>query len=164
MECKKLPKKPTAYLKVGVPYQLNLNPPDRYQYLGKANRLYLFRNFVYTQFLSFIWDYTMFIEISEPQTMKQGDAGPRLHLHGIIEFGDADEIKQFLLHDYYKLTRWTRIHIDTIADLSHWIDYCSKQWDLFGEKQILSRAMVLNPKKKKVLKAHDFFKKRTKTS
>lgn len=116
-------------------YSLTLNPVDKYQFYGQDLRLLKFRNFVYEQLLTLAGDYTLVVELSEPLGMKtQGYTGPRLHMHGVIVFRKKEQLYKFLLTDYYKLTRWTSIDIDTIDDITVWMDYILKQ-DLVPKKR-----------------------------
>lgn len=136
-------------------YALNLNPVDKYQFAGKSDRWNRFVNFVYEQLLTWEYDYYLFIEISEPTTAKQGDLGPRLHLHGTIEFENNKQVFDFLLNKMYQLTRWCRVHIDTIEDMETWMNYCTKQQGIVPKNSILSRKMLFKkrakPKKSKGL-------------
>ncbi len=109
-------------------YSITLNPVDKHQYFGKLNRLRLFQNFLYEQLITFKGEYEVFIELSEPHSMKtQGYSGPRLHAHGYILFRTRKELSHFLLLGYYKLTRWTSVDIDTISDFTKWHTYYTKQ-------------------------------------
>ncbi len=109
-------------------YSLTLNPVDKFQFLGKVDRYNKFRNFIYEQLMLLSCTYEFFIELSEPRGMHtQGYAGPRLHLHGWIEFKTRRDIGKFLLVDFYKLTRFASIDIDTISNFATWIKYCKKQ-------------------------------------
>ncbi len=118
-----------SYFQLGTWYSMTLNPPNVYQYLGKTNRVERFYEFVSKQLLQIGCQYDLFIEISEPHAFHaQGEfTGPRLHLHGIIKFITKRELRNFLFTGYYSLTRWTSTDIDTIADMTIWKKYISKQ-------------------------------------
>ncbi len=117
-----------SFYKTGVNYALTLNPIDKFQFLGKPNRLNRFRNFIHEQLMNFSCRYEMFLEISEPRGFHISKyAGPRLHLHGTIKFRKNKEMAQFLLLDYYDLLRWASVDIDTVGDLDVWRAYCMKQ-------------------------------------
>lgn len=117
-----------VYYKKNIPYSITLNPIDKYQFMGKIERLKRFRNLVYEQFVSNWCEYELYIEISEPRGFKtQGYSGPRLHIHGTIIFRKNKEILDFLLDKYYRLLRWTSVDIDTISDKTKWKEYCIKQ-------------------------------------
>lgn len=119
---------PKNYYLLNTPYAITLNPIDKYQYLGSQSRLSKFRNHVYENLINLNPDYHFVIEISEPRSFqKQGYAGPRLHLHGVIIFKTSKQLHKFLMNDYYNLTRWTSIDIDTINDMTIWSQYCFKQ-------------------------------------
>ncbi len=109
-------------------YSLTITPNDKMQRFGQQKRFIKVRQFIYELFLSCNFIYDMIIEISEPHSFKvAGYKGPRLHAHGVILFRDNNELKQFLLNDYYKLQRQSGIDIDTINDLDVWSKYCNKQ-------------------------------------
>ncbi len=117
------------FYKINKRYSITLNPIDKYQFVSKmGNRFNTFRNFVYGEALAIKYKYEWFIEISEPHEFKkQGYYGPRLHIHGYMEFRNKKELAEFLLFGYYKLTRWASVDIDTIEDNKIWYDYCTKQ-------------------------------------
>lgn len=113
-------------------YAVTINPIDQHQYLGKPLRLMLFKRFVKEQLEKlFSGTNTMCyfaIEISEPRGMRiQGFAGPRLHLHGILRFGNNYEVKEFLLKRYYALLRFAAVDIDEVKDKHIWLQYMRKQ-------------------------------------
>ena len=129
----------TQYL-VNTPYALTLSPCDKYQFAGRIDRYAKFRNFWYEQFLSLQMKYEMFIEISEPlnQTMlKKGSLGPRLHLHGVIEFHSNRDIGTFLLSTIHKWLKLSNVYVHTIDDLDVWSSYYNKQ-KLFKKNRLSS--------------------------
>lgn len=112
-------------------YSITLNPTDKYQYFGKIGRFKLFRSFIFQEIQHWSQmgiDYELYIEISEPRGMKVPPyRGPRLHLHGYINFKTISSIGYFLSLGYYKLLKFTSVDIDTIADPKAWLSYCKKQ-------------------------------------
>jgi len=116
------------YYKLQTPYSITLNPVDRYQYHGFEDRYQKFRRNAYSRIASLKQNLMLYIEISEPhQMILQGKAGPRLHMHGTIQFDNKDDLRRFLLSGLYLLTRWTSVDIDTIADPKIWLRYMTKQ-------------------------------------
>ncbi len=116
------------YYKLCKWYSITLNPIDKYQYFNSPNRFKRFKSFIYEQLLTFPAKYELFIEISEPHGMHtQGYSGPRLHLHGKIQFNTNKDRYMFLSNGYYKLLRFCSVDIDTIDDLRKWYKYCTKQ-------------------------------------
>jgi len=123
---------------INVPYALTLTPCDKYQFAEKENRFNRFRNFMYENFISKKFKYEMFIEISEPIDQKQlskGSLGPRLHLHGTIEFKSKAQIGKFLLSGIHQFLKYGNVYIHTIDDLPTWQEYCNKQ-KLFKKNRI----------------------------
>jgi len=129
---------PTAHIvyKKGW-YSMSINPDDQHQYFGKDDRLEKFRNYLHANLLflkNWHIDYCFHLELSEPTSNEKSKNGPRLHVHGIIRFRSTLSIKNFLLHGFYKLTRWSMIDIDTISDPDVWYEYCTKQQIIMKEK------------------------------
>lgn len=121
-------KTPSNYYTTQTPYAITINPIDKYQFVGRPNREYLFSNLILSIVQPMKHNLILYKEISEPhQMVLQGKLGPRLHLHGVITFDSKTKLKQFLLHDMYSLLRIASVDIDTIEDLDHWLSYCSKQ-------------------------------------
>ena len=127
------------FIEKGI-YAVTINPDDKHQYFGKADRLQLFRTTCHNGLLflrSIHVDYHLYIELSEPKNNSQGSKnGPRLHLHGILKFRSTLSIKNFLLHGIYNLTRWSNYDLDTIKDLDIWKAYCQKQQHIMKETPI----------------------------
>lgn len=120
--------KPTGFYKINTIYSVTLNPTDKYQFFGNELRFRKFRNFVYEHTIGLHCDFNLIIEISEPHEFKIAQyKGPRLHLHGTLYFANTKCLGKFLMHDYYKLLRWTSVDIDTIDNLDTWHDYMMKQ-------------------------------------
>ncbi len=126
-------------------YAITLNPKDKFQFFGRKDRFHRFRNLMYEELLTFPGKYELYIEISEPRGMHTaGYAGPRLHLHGWIEFSSVTTLEQFLLLFYYKLLRFTSVDIDTIDDIDKWLLYCKKQ-KIFKRNRLSSFALHIKP-------------------
>ncbi len=118
----------TPFYKLHKKYSLTLNPTDKYQFFNKVDRFRRFKSFVAEQFLAVQADYKLYIEVSEPNGFKtQGYSGPRLHLHGWIEFYKKKDLAQWLLRDSHLIYKWTSMDIDTIGDSVKWEQYCTKQ-------------------------------------
>lgn len=77
------------------------------------------------------------IEISEPLNCKKDSIGPRLHLHGTIEFTTRQAIQKFLLYEYHNLLKLNIIDIDTIEDPLKWHQYCTKQHILPKDRHLI---------------------------
>ena len=141
---------PTNLLEKGY-YSLTLNPDDKHQYFGKADRLQQFRTFIHNALLmlgAFHVKYHLYIELSEPKTnAKWSKNGPRLHLHGILYFGSTLSIKNFLLDGIYNLTRWCNYDLDTIEDMSIWHTYCIKQQHIMKTDPICNHATLWKSKR-----------------
>lgn len=120
-----------TFYRIKQPYSITINPMDKFQYLGKPNRIISFRNFIYEKLISWVdhdIDYYFKMELSEPhQNLKQGYSGSRYHLHGIIVFKTTNALHWFLEQQIYKVCRYAHLDIDTIADISQWVEYMQKQ-------------------------------------
>lgn len=123
------------FYKLNTEYSISINPCDKFQYNGRQERLNLFRKFVSEHVVGNIdCDYTFIIEFSEPRSdLKQGSTGPRLHLHGIINFQTKSQLGQFLKIGLYKLLRHSYVDIDTINNKKEWMQYMTKQ-PLLGDR------------------------------
>ncbi len=126
-------KKAKTFYKKYEKYSITINPCDKYQCLGQPDRLTEFKNFMNEQFIGYPSHgihYEFHIELSEPREIKQGQAGPRLHLHGWVEFKSSKSIRHWLLHEMYNISRYAYMQIDTISHLADWKLYCEKQKDI----------------------------------
>lgn len=129
------------FYKPGI-YSITLNPADKYQFLGQANRLQKFRNMINEMFLHYPEigiDYVMNIELSEPRgNLIHYSAGPRLHLHGTINLRTNKSVYNWLIVEINKLLKYGNLDIDTIDNLDIWYTYCTKQKTLLpkGKNQI----------------------------
>ncbi len=113
-----------------VPYAVTITPCDKFQYAGRVDRLNRFRNCWYEEFLTINFKYEMFIEISEPLNQKmlmKGTLGPRLHLHGVVQFKCKRELGEFLLNTVYRWLRMGNVYIHTISESDVWHSYYDKQ-------------------------------------
>ncbi len=117
------------YFKPHIAYAVTISPPDNHQFFGRKDRLKRFINFVNENLLNLPGEWEFITELSEPRGMQlyAKAKGPRLHLHGVIIFTNKKEVRHFLLHEYYKITRWASIDIDTVEDLNTWTSYMMKQ-------------------------------------
>ncbi len=119
-----------ANYKLRTPYAVTITPCDKYQYGGRVDRYERFRNHWYEEFLTLKFKYEMFIEISEPLNQKmlmKGTLGPRLHIHGVIQFKTNRELGEFLLNTVYRWLRMANVYIHTISESDVWHSYYSKQ-------------------------------------
>lgn len=119
-------------------YAVTISPDDAHQYVGKEDRMKLFRQYWYEMFLCYKYkyniDYHFELELSEPRNIKTPSYnGPRLHLHGIICFNKNSSIKGFLLEQYYKITKSALLDIDTLDNIDVWYNYCTKQNHIMKE-------------------------------
>lgn len=115
-------------------YSITINPNDKYQFHGTDDRIKRFRDFMYEQFLqldAYKINYRFNMELSEPRSMPPGHSGPRLHVHGKIQFTSNYSINRFLTLFLYKVSRFASIDIDTIEHPEIWDDYCKKQQHLY---------------------------------
>lgn len=127
----------TNFLEKGW-YSITINPDDKHQYFGKADRMQQFRTHVHNGLLflkAMHIDYHLYTELSEPKdNEKWSKNGPRLHCHGIIRFRSTLSIKNFLLMGIYNLTRWCMYKLGHITDVTIWETYCLKQQHIIKEK------------------------------
>lgn len=148
MLTKSIPK-PACFFKEYTIYSITICPTSDLQFIDPDKiplRYTRFKSAVerrITKSISLSCDYHLWIEISEPLSLKpKGSQYPRLHLHGIIAITD---IRRFLLHDYYKLYDSIGIiDIDTISDPKNWLLYCTKQQHLTGFDTIQHGSVLLN--------------------
>lgn len=128
----------------GREYAITIAPCNQKQYntsqnIDNKNRYQLFRAYWarYIEKLSLQnIILRMTIEISEPFNLKKDSLGPRLHLHGTIEFGTRIALQNFLLYEYHTLLGYNNIDIDTIEDPDYWDRYCKKQHILPKDRHI----------------------------
>lgn len=125
-------------------YAITIAPCNNKQYnspqnIDNKNRYQSFRAY-WARYIEKLSLYTinlkMTIEISEPFNLKKDSLGPRLHLHGTIEFGSRLAIQNFLLYEYYNLLKYNHVDIDTIEDPDYWQRYCKKQHILPKDRHI----------------------------
>lgn len=127
---------PKNLIEKDIYYSMTLNPNDKYQFAGKPDRMQLFRNTYYGIMVGWTeTNYLFYTELSEPKNVN-GTIGPRLHLHGFIKFTSNKAIKNFLLHEVYKLSKLGIVDIDTISDEEYWKKYCKKQQHIIMEKPL----------------------------
>ncbi len=123
-----------------IPYAVTITPCDKYQFAGRVDRFNRFRNCWYEEFLTLKCKYEMFIEISEPLDQKmlmKGTLGPRLHIHGIIQFKTKRELGEFLLSTVYRWLRMANVYIHSISESEVWDSYYQKQ-TLFKRNRLSS--------------------------
>lgn len=126
-------------------YTLTINPDDKHQYYNAPDRLQSFRNFMYEQLQSLSTygiQYTMYIELSEPQDNVKSEHGPRLHLHGIMKFCSKKAVRHFLMKEFYKMTRYAKIRIDPVDNAVEWLKYCTKQQHIMDTPPLSSSAQA----------------------
>lgn len=131
---------PSIFYKKDTYYSVTINPEDKFQYMGTADRFKRFRSLMYELFISLSAQHISYkfrIELSEPRTNKFG-SGPRYHVHGWILFKSNHSIWQFLDNTFYRWTRIGHVDIDSIEDLDKWEKYMSKQSHIFKVSPILS--------------------------
>lgn len=141
-------KEPKVFYSPGI-YSITLNPQDKFQYLGQANRLEKFRDMINELFLC--WpelgiDYVLHIELSEPRgNMIHQSSGPRLHIHGTFKLRTNKAVFNFLIKEIYSLLRIGNLDIDTINDFDKWNTYCLKQFRVFPKnKHVISNLILEN--------------------
>lgn len=120
---------PKVFFELCTIYSITFNPQDKYQSFGRADRDVRLRNKLYEWALT-LDKHTKFcfhFELSEPKTIMAEKGGPRIHVHGTIEFKTREALKQFLMYKLYQLQHLGVVDIDTIADLAYWEKYCTKQ-------------------------------------
>lgn len=120
-------------------YSITICPDDKHQFVNKEDRLQHFIDFVNEQFIHFPTvgiHYKLHIELSEPRTILQGQLGPRLHLHGTLTFKSNNSVRNYLLREAYRLSRWSIIEIDTIDNPNIWLKYCTKQAHIMKTPEI----------------------------
>jgi len=140
----KNPTEPELFYKPGL-YAITINPSDRHQYFMKVARMQLFRNYIHEQMVGLTnhgIGYDVRIELSEPRNSSKSSSGPRLHVHGVLEFKDDKAIKYFLLYGFYMLSRESHLDMDSIDDLTKWKTYCLKQQKILREKPIQSEEIL----------------------
>lgn len=132
-----LVKKPKdIFYRKDILYSITVNPDDKFQYLGKSDRMQSFRNLIAGIFVKYPQqktDYYLMVELSEPREVNPPGVGPRLHIHGMIRFNSNKAVKQFLLTDFYQLTRLGHVDIDVVNDFEYWDDYIHKQFVILQE-------------------------------
>lgn len=131
-------------LMVNIPFAITIAPCNEKQYItpqnkDNRNRYQLFRAY-WARYIEKLSLHNvilrMTIEISEPFNCKKDSIGPRLHLHGTIEFKTRNGLQNFLLYEYQKLLNYNHIDIDTIDDSDYWDRYCTKQHILPKDRHI----------------------------
>lgn len=128
-------------------YALTINPDDKHQFVGKPDRLSKFRNMMYESLLCYSQygiQYTMWIEISEPDSNVSCSLGPRLHLHGILKFCSKKAVRHFLLTEFYKLTRYSVIKLKPIDNIDQWLKYCTKQQHIMDTPMLSSSDGIID--------------------
>jgi len=128
---------PEQFYKLGQWYAITICPMDKYQFFHSQSRYIKFHNFWYEQLLS-LSNYELFIEISESRNqIKQGTSGPRLHLHGKIQFKSKKHLQNFLLYKLHALLKLSMLEITKLNDSTSWYIYCKKQ-TLFPNNRLSS--------------------------
>lgn len=128
-------------------YAITISPNDCHQFFGKPNRLNRCKSFIHEQFIhltNFNIHYTLYAELSEPRDNTISKNGPRIHFHGIIYFGNPKAVRQFLLYEWYLLSRYSKFKIDTINDIKVWHAYCIKQQMVMNTHIIYSGLELFN--------------------
>lgn len=119
-------------------YALTINPSDDFQHFTSANQTHEANNRLesfktdFRKLLDRVFEYhsvVMVVEISEPITGRQKpkQARPRLHAHGLIQFDDNEDIRDFLLNVAPELAAVCSYSVKPIGDLGKWDTYCHKQ-------------------------------------
>lgn len=122
--------KPACKIDIGR-YALTFNPHDTYQFVDSSERFTRFQNLVNELLLDALdkYDipYVFYIELSEPMECNYLSLGPRLHIHGTVEFKKSEQVFNFLLSSMYQFTRYGIIKLKEITDEEKWENYCMKQ-------------------------------------
>lgn len=136
----------TPFYAVNNWYSVTLNPDDKHQFVGKADRVTSFKNFIYENVCLILATnhirYHFSIEISETKEGNYKKLGPRLHLHGRIMFDKNLYIKHFLVDILPQWLRFSQIEIDTINDLWYWDNYCHKQQHIMAVPRLSNSALA----------------------
>lgn len=143
-EKKPIKKSCDNFLNKGHDYAITIAPTDQWQYFGQLKRIKLFSDKFYEQFFMFQSDdidYYFNIELSEPRCKSVN--GPRLHLHGVIQFKTNKGIRDFLISQYYSLTRYGMVDIDSIDDIKFWNKYIHKQILIIQQKPLTNHTIDL---------------------
>lgn len=142
MDLEKPKKQPNLNVYYGKGYySVTINPDDKHQYLAHSDRLQKFRNYANELLLPLAplgIEYKFNIELSEPRDCQCTSIGPRLHLHGVLHFCSKKSVRQFLLNEFYRITRSSYMELDTIDDPGIWIKYCEKQQLIMDTPSICS--------------------------
>lgn len=137
-----------VFYKKDTIYSFTLNPSDKHQYFGCADRLTKFHSFFYLLFqdLPSTIQYHFCIELSEPtHIVGEYSRGPRLHFHGVIRFTTLDSIKNWGLFHLDRISRDAQVMIDTCSDILVWQKYCYKYYHIMRIKPLKSVKMMHNP-------------------
>lgn len=121
----------------GQSYAVTINPENQYHTVRykssvvESTRIESFESHI-GKLLPQVFNncgYSFITEISENPIMKKckGKQEPRLHLHGVVRFASADDIKEFLLYGSIMLAKVSNYAVEPLSDLDKWIAYCSKQ-------------------------------------
>lgn len=105
---------------VKVPYSLTLNAEDQHtNYDDRIARMYKY----YKKRLSKLhFEYDLHMEISTPCDGRE----PRVHLHGVMYFGNYQQLRKWYEKDNNDLAKSMNIDIDTIHDGTEWCTYAQK--------------------------------------
>ncbi len=129
------------FYKKHTTYAITINLNDKHQYFGRVERMSLAHSFMYEQLIHYKRIGIIIIlhtELSEPKNSALSKNGPRVHFHGTIRFQSNKSVKQFLLLEWYKISRYAVLDIDTINDPSIWDSYCKKQEKIINEDILTS--------------------------
>ncbi len=134
-----------TFYRLHTKYAVTITPSDTYQFNKKVDRLTKFINIMNEKFIhypSIGIHYKFYIELSEPGEVYESK-GPRLHLHGWVEFKSHRAIKQWLLYEIYNISVYAHFKIGPITDMTIWDKYCTKQQHIIKESP-LSNFVILD--------------------
>lgn len=111
-------------------YALTIAPNNQKQFVNNCPyaRMIKFRSYMYNLCQEYKFPYYINMEISEPTgSLPTEGIGGRLHWHGIVQFRNNKEIRQFLFQSMYQLLKNARIEVTPINDKESWWKYIHKQ-------------------------------------
>ncbi len=117
--------KPSQDYQINTWYSFSINAQEQH---WKQNSIHRPIKMIehYLKILSFIRDYCEF-ELKPEMSPKTG----RWHYHGKIRWMTYDKLFNFYCVGLNKLTNYSVFEIDTIDNMSHWEQYCSKNAVIF---------------------------------
>jgi hypothetical protein len=116
---------PTQDFELNTDYSFSINSQEQHWKQNSIHRpIKMIQH--YLKILSHIKDYCEF-ELTPEMSPKTG----RWHYHGVIRFTSYDKLYNFYLIGLNKLTNLSVYEIDTINNIKHWQQYCTKNKSIF---------------------------------